>query len=121
MTSCLIIDSSPVARMVARKILEGLGFEVDEAGDGRGGLDACRRRMPGAVLVDGDAPTLAGPEFLCQLRRLPGGAEAKVLLCSTATEPDPIRRALEAGADEYVMKPFAGDILQSKLALLGLP
>ena len=77
-----------------------------------------------AVTIKGDAEHPAGPypdglSFLRRLRGLPGGDRPKVLFCTIETRPDRIAEALAAGADDYVMKPFDGEILQSKLAEVG--
>ena len=116
----LVIDDSRVVRKVARRILEDLGFEVAEAGDGAEGLAWCRSAMPDLVLLDWNMPVMDGLEFLRRLRQEPGGAAPRVVFCSVESDLDRIREALDAGADEYVMKPFDGDILASKLALAGV-
>ena len=116
---CLVVDDSRVVRKVARRILEDLGFEVAEAGDGAEALAWCRTAMPDVVLLDWNMPVMNGLEFLRRLRQEPGGATPRVLFCSVESDLDRIREALEEGADEYIMKPFDGDIVASKLALAG--
>jgi len=116
---CLVVDDSRVVRKVARRILEDLGFEVAEAGDGAEALAWCRTAMPDVVLLDWNMPVMNGLEFLRRLRQDPGGATPRVLFCSVESDLDRIREALEEGADEYIMKPFDGDIVASKLALAG--
>ena len=116
----LVIDDSRVVRKVARRILEDLGFEVAEAGDGAEGLAWCRSEMPDLVLLDWNMPVMDGLEFLRRLRQEPGGAAPRVVFCSVESDLDRVREALDAGADEYIMKPFDGDILASKLALAGV-
>lgn len=116
---CLIVDDSRIIRKVARRILEGLDFDVAEAADGIEGLEQCNRLMPDLVLVDWHMPMMDGMDFLHQLKKLPDGKRAKVLFCSMETDPACIARALEAGADDYVMKPFDGDILHSKIDEIG--
>ena len=120
MKTCLIVDDSRIIRKVARRILEDMGFEVAEAADGLEALAYCRSEMPRAVLLDWNMPAMDGLTFLRQLRVEPGGDAPTVLFCSVENEPHRIREALDAGADEYVMKPFDGDILESKLAVAGL-
>ena len=117
--TCLIVDDSRIIRKVARRILEDLAFEVQEAADGAEALEACVAAMPDVVLLDWQMPIMDGMTFLSRLRELPGGREPKVLFCSVETRADRIAEALSAGADEYVMKPFDGEILQSKLAEVG--
>lgn len=120
MRTCLIVDDSRIIRKVARRIVEDLGFDVCEAADGAEALAYCRAEMPAAVLLDWRMPVMDGLAFLRQLRVEPGGRDCKVLLCTVENEVDRIREALDAGADEYVMKPFDSDILESKLAEAGL-
>jgi two-component system chemotaxis response regulator CheY len=118
--TCLIVDDSRVIRMVARRILEALGFQVSEAADGAEALACCRGAMPDAILLDWSMPVMDGLEFLQLLRREPGGGRPRVVFCTTETEPDRIREALAAGADEYIMKPFDGDIIEAKFGEVGL-
>ncbi|HEV7386229.1 MAG TPA: response regulator [Phenylobacterium sp.] len=117
---CLVVDDSRVVRKVARRILEDLGFEVAEAGDGAEALAWVRTAVPDVILLDWNMPVMNGLEFLRRLRREPGGAAPKVVFCSVENDLDRIREALTSGADEYIMKPFDGDIVASKLALVGL-
>lgn len=117
--TCLIVDDSRIIRKVARRIVEGLGFEVDEAADGSEALAFCAGAMPEVILLDWSMPVMDGMTFLRRLRALPGGGEPKVLFCTIETRPDRIAEALSAGADDYVMKPFDGEILHSKFAEVG--
>jgi two-component system chemotaxis response regulator CheY len=116
---CLVVDDSRVVRKVARRILEDLGFEVAEAGDGVEALAWVRTAMPDVVLLDWNMPAMNGLEFLRQLRQEPGGEAPRVVFCSVENDLDRIRQALDEGANEYIMKPFDGDIVASKLALAG--
>lgn len=120
MKICLVIDDSRVVRKVARRILESLEFEAAEASDGAEGLAFCRAAMPDAVLVDWAMPNMDGLEFVRRLRQEPGGDAPVVVFCAAENEPARIAEALEAGADEFIMKPFDGDIVSSKFALAGL-
>ncbi|MEL6528690.1 MAG: response regulator [Pseudomonadota bacterium] len=119
MKSCLIVDDSRVIRKVSRHILETLNFEVEEAENGQMGLDLCEQAMPDVILLDWNMPVLSGIEFLVQLRQRPGGDTPKVVFCTTENDVAHIREAIEAGADEYVMKPFDHETLQIKLQLVG--
>ena len=120
MKKCLVVDDSSVIRKVARRILEGLQFEISEAEDGQQALDQCRREMPDAVLLDWNMPVMDGYEFLKALRRLPGGNDPKVVFCTTENDVAHIARALHAGANEYIMKPFDKEIVTAKFQEVGL-
>ena len=117
--TCLIVDDSRIIRKVARRIVEGLGFEVDEAADGSEALAFCGGVIPEIILLDWSMPVMDGMTFLRRLRALPGGMAPKVLFCTIETRAERIAEALLAGADDYVMKPFDGEILTSKFAEVG--
>ena len=117
---CLVVDDSRVIRTVARRILEDLGFEVAEAGDGVEAMAWCGAVMPDVILLDWRMPNMDGIEFVRRLRATPGGDRPKVVFCSVENGIEAIREALDAGADEYIMKPFDGGIVAGKLAWLGL-
>lgn len=119
MKNCLIVDDSRVVRKVARKILEDLGFTCAEAEDGQKALDACKAAMPDAILLDWNMPIMNGIEFLRALRALPNGGGPKVVFCTTENEFSFIQEALAAGANEYIMKPFDSQIIQSKFEQIG--
>jgi len=120
MKTCMVVDDSSVIRKVARRILEGLDFQVSEAEDGEQALELCRRELPNAVLLDWNMPKMDGYEFLRALRRLPGGDGPKVVFCTTENDVAHIARALHAGANEYIMKPFDKDIVEAKFQEVGL-
>ncbi|MCG7392017.1 response regulator [Microvirga sp. ACRRW] len=120
MNYCLIVDDSRTIRKVSRDILESLSFEVNEAENGAVGLAECRIRMPDVILLDWNMPVMDGYNFLTELRKTPGGEKPKVVFCTTENDMDHITRALGAGADEYIMKPFDKDILAAKFRELGL-
>jgi len=120
MKTCLVVDDSSVIRKVARRILEGLEFDIVEAEDGEQALDACRRSLPDAILLDWNMPKMDGYEFLRMLRRLPGGDMPKVVFCTTENDVAHIARALHAGANEYIMKPFDKEIVEAKFQEVGL-
>jgi two-component system chemotaxis response regulator CheY len=118
--TCLVVDDSRVIRKVARRIIEDMGFEVAEAGDGVEAMAWCRASMPDAILLDWNMPEMNGIEFLRQLRREQGGEEPTVVFCTVESDIERIREALDCGAAEYIMKPFDSDIVQSKFALANL-
>ena len=120
MKSCLIVDDSKVIRMVARRILEDLNFAIVEAADGQEALNACQDEMPDAILLDWNMPVMSGIDFLRNLRGSHNGGDPIVVFCSTENDLEHIREAMEAGANEYIMKPFDKDIIESKFAQVGL-
>ncbi len=120
MKSCLIVDDSKVIRMVARKMLEDLNFEIEEAEDGQKALDACLRKMPDAILLDWNMPVMNGIELLRELRKTSGGDSPIVVFCTTENDMKHIQEAMGAGANEYIMKPFDSEIIQTKFAQVGL-
>ena len=120
MKSCLVVDDSKVVRMVARKILEGLQFDINEAEDGQQALDQCRIKMPDVVLLDWNMPVMSGIDFLKELRAIPDIDQPVVVFCTTENDMEHIQMAIEAGANEYIMKPFDSEIIESKFVQVGL-
>jgi two-component system chemotaxis response regulator CheY len=120
MKYCLIVDDSRVVRKVARRIIEELGFEIEEAQDGKNALDLCKKRLPDVVLLDWNMPVMNGLEFLMELRQIPDGNKPVVIFCTTENDIAHIQAAIGAGADEYIMKPFDSDILHAKFQQVGL-
>jgi len=120
MKRCLVVDDSRVVRRVARRILEELKFEIAEAEDGKIALDACRLSMPDAILLDWNMPNMSGIEFLRALRRERGGDRPVVVFCTTENDVSFISAAMAAGANEYIMKPFDKEIIESKFSEVGL-
>jgi two-component system, chemotaxis family, chemotaxis protein CheY len=117
----LIIDDSRATRTILRKILASLQFDVVEAPDG---LEALRTLHScddiDLALVDWNMPQMNGLEFVHAVRREPVYDGLRLLMVTTESEAAQMQRALEAGANEYVMKPFTADTIRSKLQLLGL-
>jgi two-component system chemotaxis response regulator CheY len=122
MATALVVDDSSVMRRILRKMLTELGFDVCEAENGRQAL-ALLAKEPVPVslsLVDWNMPEMDGLELLKHLRRNPELGAMVVIMVTSDTELAHIAQALEAGANEYVMKPFTRDILVSKLELAGV-
>ena len=99
---------------------EELNFDIAEAVDGRDALNQCLKQMPDAVLLDWNMPEMNGLEFLRALRQSEGGADPIVIFCTTENDMTHISEAIAAGANEYIMKPFDGEIIQTKLVQVGL-
>lgn len=120
MKHCLVVDDSAVIRKVARRILEGLSFRISEAENGEQALVVCRAEMPDAILLDWNMPVMDGYQFLRELRKLPDGGDPKVVFCTTENDLAHIARAMHAGANEYIMKPFDKEIMTAKFQEVGL-
>ena len=120
MKHCLVVDDSSVIRKVARHILEEFEFDISEAENGEQALNVCRNQMPDAVLLDWNMPVMDGLDFLVALRNEAGGEKPKVIFCTTENDAAHITQAITAGANEYIMKPFDKNIIESKLQEVGL-
>lgn len=120
MKQVLVVDDSAVVRKVARRILQGFDLQTCEAADGNCGLLECEKRIPDVILLDWSMPETDSVEFLRALRQMPGGAGPKVIFCTSEADAGHIARALHAGADDYMMKPFDQNILRAKLEEIGL-
>ncbi len=118
--SCLVVDDSLVVRKAARRIIEGFGFTVREAKDGQEALSACRESLPDGVLLDWNMPVMDGITFLRAARAEFGPDQPRIVFCTTEAEMTRILEALEAGAQEYVMKPFDAEIIRDKFTQAGL-
>jgi two-component system chemotaxis response regulator CheY len=117
----LVIDDSRAMRLILSRMLRELGMDVVEAPDGLDALDLIGGGLsPDLVLVDWNMPRMTGIEFVATVRQPPFSSAARLVMVTTETEVVQVLRALEAGADEYVMKPFTKDSIFEKLQLLGL-
>lgn len=118
--NALVVDDSRAIRMILAKTLRELGFEVSEAVDGADALAKLDAGLEAELLlVDWNMPTMSGIELIEALRTPPRSSTAKIVMVTTETEVPQVVRALTAGADEYVMKPFTAAAIQEKLQLLG--
>jgi len=122
MAKALVVDDSRAVRMILARTLKELGFEVREAANGREALEVIETEKTAVslVLADWNMPEINGLELLKQLRQKPELSSLVVVMVTTETELDQMAAALEAGANEYVMKPFTKDILVEKLQLVGI-
>lgn len=122
MSKVLIIDDSRAMRQIIGKIMKQLGFEIFEAGDGKEGIDQLEQHKDEVelVLVDWNMPVMNGYEFVEAVRAQDEFANHKLVMVTTETEPTQMAKALMAGVDEFVMKPFTSEILIEKLMLIGV-
>jgi two-component system chemotaxis response regulator CheY len=120
MKHCLVVDDSRVIRTVARRIMEGLSYDVAEAEDGMTGLRACRENMPDLILLDWNLPSMKGLDFVKSVRGQQNGGRPVILFCTTESDPEDIAGAMAAGANEYLLKPFDGTQIRAKLAEIGV-
>ncbi|MGC8462081.1 MAG: response regulator [Acidimicrobiales bacterium] len=115
----LVVDDSKAVRSILKRILDDLGFGVAQAADGVEALAELRRSKPNLALVDWNMPNLNGLELVVAIRRQETYDGVKLMMVTTESETHQMVRALDAGADEYVMKPFTKDVIVDKLELLG--
>lgn len=122
MSKALVVDDSKTIRIIIKRILIELGFEVLEAVNGVQAMEviAPEKAAVKLVLADWNMPEMNGLELLKRLRQDPELSSLKVIMVTTETEMSQMSSALEAGANEYVMKPFTKDILKEKLELIGI-
>lgn len=118
--TCLIVDDSKIVRKVSRSIIEPLGYAIFEAEDGQQALDIALKEKITVVMLDWNMPVMNGMEFLLALRAAPMIEQPQVIFCTTENEMHKIIEAMQAGANEYVMKPFDEDIIRGKFEQLGL-
>ncbi len=117
----IVVDDSRAMRAIIKRALIAEGFEVCEAGNGQEALDELNKNgAPDLALVDWNMPVMTGFEFIQEVRALKQFDSMSIMMVTTETESSQVEAALEAGANEYVMKPFTPDVLQDKLLMLGL-
>ena len=118
----LVVDDSRAMRLVLKKIMNDVGFEVSEAGDGSEALIRLKQLdSVDLMLVDWNMPVMDGLEFVRAVRKDQSYDEVPVMMVTTEDGMDKIVEALEAGANEYVMKPFTSETIIEKLEILGIP
>ena len=113
MKTCLIVDDSSVIRKVARRILEGLDFQIVEAEDGEKAMEVCKRGMPDAILLDWNMPVMDGLTFVKEVRTT--NKDIPIVMITTESERSRVIVAIEAGVSDYLVKPFTADDLSAKL------
>ncbi len=120
MKTFLVVEDSKIIRTIAARALEDMGFATIETGDGQSALDICKKELPDVILLDELLPIKDGFAFMKEFRTIQGSEDVPVIFCSSKTDPEDIKKALDAGADEYIMKPFDNEILKFKINLLDL-
>ena len=117
----LIIDDSRATRSMIRMMIQKIGPETCEAENGKEALDVLKQNWPlELALVDWNMPVMSGYEFICEVRKNPTYNDLKLMMVTTETELEQVVKAMEAGANEYLMKPFTKDMIEEKLNILGL-
>ena len=118
----MVVDDSRAIRLILTRTLSDLGYEVSQAASGNQALAmlTAQTDLPALILVDWNMPGISGLEFVRQVRCNPAMASVVLVMVTTETEIEQMMTALEAGANEYVKKPFTKEIITDKLRLLGL-
>lgn len=126
----LVVDDSLAIRKTIRRMIEPMGFTVDEASNGKEALDHYATRHPDVVFLDVEMPGMDGLSVLRHLRgparvmwagpNDPGDGMPRIIMCTARSSFETIREAINAGADEYIIKPFDSQVLNDKLHLCGL-
>jgi two-component system chemotaxis response regulator CheY len=119
----LIVDDSRAMRMILGKILRELGFQIVEAAHGREALVKLREMpvAPDVMLVDWNMPEMNGFDFLSAVRADSAWDGVRIMMVTTEADLSNVSKALGAGADEYMMKPFTRESVVEKLSMLGIP
>ena len=122
MSKAMVVDDSRTIRIILTKMLSELGLDVCPAGDGKEALEVAEREKGAfsVIMADWNMPEMNGLELVKRLRSDPRLASVPIVMITTETETRQVMAALEAGANEYVMKPFSRDIIADKLRLLGV-
>jgi two-component system, chemotaxis family, chemotaxis protein CheY len=116
----LVVDDSKATRLILGHILRQIGFQVAEAGNGHEGIEQLKRFNPHVVLIDWNMPDMSGLEFVQAVRADGNYARLRLMMVTSEEDQAQMTRALEAGADEYIPKPFTKEVLLEKLQLLGI-
>ncbi|MFM2245174.1 MAG: Chemotaxis protein cheY [Pseudomonadota bacterium] len=123
--NALVIDDSRATRLMLGRALRALGFEVDERGDAAEALELLQGQAAGGgvqvdlALVDRNMPGMDGLSFARAVRAAPALRELCLLMVSSETNPVRVMEAIEAGFDEYLMKPVSAEALRERLVMLG--
>lgn len=118
MPSCIIADDSKIMRMLLTKIMENFGYIVQEAEDGEDLLEQCIKNTPDLIISDWKLPLIDGLDVLYKIRSDKKIKQPVFMFCSYIKDEATIRQALDAGADDFIMRPFDEDIIASKLRII---
>ncbi len=118
MANCIIADDSKIMRMLLSKIMSNFGYNVFEAEDGEDLLEECTRNSPDLIICDWQLPLIDGVDVLLKIRSDKKIKQPIFIFCSYIKDVDIISQALDAGADDFIMRPFDEDIIASKLKIL---
>lgn len=117
----LVVDDSRAMRAILRQLLHSTGFEVVEAAHGKDALKRLEENSDVAVaLVDWNMPEMNGYEFVCAVRADQRYAAMRIMMVTTESDIGQVGKALEAGANEYLMKPFTKESVIEKLQIMGV-
>lgn len=116
----LLVDDSQTTRMLIGKIIKGLGFETIEAADGKQAIEQLKKGPVDIVLLDWNMPVMNGLDCLKELRANSSWSDIKVVMVTTETEIQQVVKAIDCGANEYIMKPFTSEMFAEKLQIIGI-
>lgn len=109
----LLIDDSKTVHLYIKGSLNNPNFSYDDAYNGKEGIELLKNNSYDIILLDWEMPVLNGPATLTEIRKF--DSSTPIIMVTTKSMPEEIISVLEAGANEYVMKPFTKEILQEKL------
>ena len=118
MPSCIIADDSKIMRMLLTKIMENFGYLTTEAEDGEDLLEQCAKNNPDLIISDWNLPLIDGLDVLLKIRSDKKIKQPVFMFCSHIKDEEIIRQAMDAGADDFIMRPFDEDIIASKLKII---
>ena len=116
MQRCLIVDDEEDHRFIAKKAIQHLGVDINEACDGREALNLCKETMPDIIVLDMMMPDTDGKQFMEQLRKLEGGEKPKVIVCTATSDLDELYETMLNDVFSYLSKPFCSSNLETKVA-----
>lgn len=120
MKICMTVDDSKVVRKLVSSMLVQLGFKVAEAENGQEALELCKKIKPDCILLDWNMPVMDGLTFIKEFRKNSLNNNVKIIFCTSENDLPKIQEAMEAGGDEYIMKPFDIEVIRNKFIETGL-